>query len=159
MRSLIISALTLLAASCFAQQETTLIHGCEGLDGVTVSVGDKREGTLLVIARAAEPLHPFHVLDILGIPLACIRFTDGHPVRSILLAANHRRLDSAGELLAMRDVDCTAMVAGVIVGALHGVKAFPPEWVEAVISANKQVYGIDLEQNARAFYSAVYGSR
>jgi len=63
-RPLIIAALILIAAPCFAQQpagqqpatqpEATLIHGCETLDGVTVSRGEDREDTLLVIARAAE---------------------------------------------------------------------------------------------------------
>ncbi len=54
MRPLIISALIAIALPGLARQEATLIHGCETLDGVTVSTGKDREGTLLVIARAAE---------------------------------------------------------------------------------------------------------
>ena len=54
MRPLMIFALIVIVAPCLAQQEATLIHGCETLDGVTVTTGKDREGTLLVIARAAE---------------------------------------------------------------------------------------------------------
>jgi ADP-ribosylglycohydrolase len=118
---------------------------------------DEREA-IIGLARAAEGLHPFDSLDIFGVPLACVRFTDGDPVRSILMAANHRRVDGNGDLISMRDVDCTAMIAGVIVGALHGVDAFPNRWVDAVLAANKGVYGIDIEANARRFYEAVYRS-
>jgi len=45
----------------------------------------------------------------------------------------------------------------VIVGALHGVDPFPDRWVDAVLAANKEVYGIDIESTARRFYEAVYG--
>jgi len=53
-RPLLIFALIVIALPTLAQQEATLIHGCETLEGVTVSTGADRAGTLLVIARAAE---------------------------------------------------------------------------------------------------------
>jgi ADP-ribosylglycohydrolase len=121
------------------------------------TAGGEREA-IAGLARAAEGLHPFDSLDVFGVPLACVRFTDGDPVRSILMAANHRRVDENGELIGMRDVDCTAMIAGVIVGALHGVDAFPDRWVDAILAANKEVYGIDIESTARRFYEAVHGA-
>jgi len=54
-------------------------------------------------------------------------------------------------------VDCTGSVAGALVGVLNGVHAFPKDWVDDVLTANKQVYGIDIESNARQFCDAVYG--
>ncbi|MGD9495045.1 MAG: FG-GAP-like repeat-containing protein [Armatimonadota bacterium] len=54
MRPLLIFALIVIAVPGLAQQDATLIHGCETLNGVTVTTGKEREGTLLVIARAAE---------------------------------------------------------------------------------------------------------
>ncbi len=54
-------------------------------------------------------------------------------------------------------MDCTAGVAGALVGALRGADTFPEDWVSDTIAANKKVYGIDLENNARRFYEAVYG--
>ncbi len=120
------------------------------------TAGDDREA-VRNLARAAEPLHPYDCMDILGVPLAIMRFTGGDPVRAVLMAANHRRVDEEGNLVAMRDVDCTGMVSGVIVGALNGLKAWPQEWVDAAVSANREVYGLDIAENARAFHRAVYG--
>jgi ADP-ribosylglycohydrolase len=111
---------------------------------------------MVALARICAPLHPFDPLEVLGVPLAVIRRADGDPVRSILMAANHRKVDEDGNLIAMRDVDCIAMVAGVIAGAINGIGAFPPEWVKAVTEANREVYDIDVEANARSVYTAIY---
>jgi len=108
------------------------------------------------LAKACEGLHPFDPLDILGVPMAIVRYTDGDPVRSILMAANHRCVDREGTLIAMRDTDCVAMVTGALVGAINGIEAFPADWVSDAITANKEVYGFDIEQNARAFYETVH---
>ena len=89
--------------------------------------------------------------------MAIIRYTNGDPLRSILMAANHRTIDENNNLIGFRDVDCVAMVTGVLVGAINGVEAFPKHWVQNVISANLDVYGFNIEQNARNFYTAVYG--
>ncbi len=94
-------------------------------------------------------LHLFDPVDILGVPVAALRFSRGDPVRTIVMAANDRDLTAEGALLKLRDVDCTAGVAGALVGALRGAEAFPSDWVEDTIEANRQVYGIDLERNAR----------
>jgi len=117
---------------------------------------DDREA-MVALSRACRGLHPYDPLDVLGVPLAIIHHTDGDPVRSVLMAANHRDLDEDGNLVRMRDVDCVGMVAGVIVGALRGVEAWPDEWVAAAVAANKEVYGFDIESNARRFYHAVHG--
>ena len=78
-------------------------------------------------------------------------------MRTIIIAANDREIDAAGRLTKLRDVDCSASVAGALVGALRGVTAFPPDWVRDTVAANQKVYGIDLEANARRLCEAVYG--
>jgi ADP-ribosylglycohydrolase len=117
---------------------------------------DSDEEAMVALARVCAPLHPFDPLEVLGVPLAIIRRADGDPVRSVLMAANHRKVDEDGNLIAMRDVDCIAMVTGVIVGAINGVEAFPDEWVQAVQEANREVYNIDIDRNARDLFTAVY---
>jgi ADP-ribosylglycohydrolase len=91
--------------------------------------------------------------------MAAMYFCDGDPVRSIVMAANDRYLDEDGSLKQLRDVDCTAGVAGALVGALRGVHTFPEDWVADVLKANQDVYGIDIEANARRFHEAVYGAK
>jgi ADP-ribosylglycohydrolase len=109
------------------------------------------------LARAVAPLHPYDPIDVLGVPLAAVYYTDGDPIRSIVIAANDRDLDVDGNLSRLRDVDCTGSVAGAIVGALRGADAFPGDWVSDTIAANKQVYDIDIEAKAMRFGEAVYG--
>lgn len=109
------------------------------------------------LAREVQDLHPFDPIDVLGVPVAALHYTDGDPHRTIAIAANDRDLDENGDLLRLRDVDCTAGVAGALVGALRGAGAFPRDWTEDVVNANREVYGIDLEANARRFYEAVHG--
>ena len=111
------------------------------------------------LARAVGPLHPYDPIDVLGVPMAAIHYTDGDPVRSIVISANDRDLDEHGDFSRLRDVDCTAGVAGAIVGALHGAGAFPSDWVADTLAANIQVYNIDIEANAARFCEAVYGDR
>lgn len=128
----------------------SLLEAVKGAD-------DDREA-MVPLSRACGDLHPYDALDVLGVPLAIIHHTDGDPVRSVLMAANHRDVDEDGNLIRMRDVDCTAMVTGVIVGALHGIDAWPSAWVQAAIEANREVYGFDIEDNAKKFCHAVHGS-
>jgi hypothetical protein len=110
------------------------------------------------IAGEVAHRHPFDPIDVLGQPAAAIYYCDGDPIRSIVMAANDRDLGSDGNLKQLRDVDCTGGVAGAMVGALHGAKAFPEDWVDDILKANKDIYGIDVEANARRFYEVVYGS-
>jgi len=111
---------------------------------------------ILGLAKEGEYLHPFDPFDCLGVALAAIQYHKGDPVRSILAAANHRRVDGDGKLIRLRDVDCIAGVAGAIVGAINGLSAFPKDWVRDVAQANRDVYDIDIEKNARRFYDIVY---
>jgi len=109
------------------------------------------------LAPEVKDLGVFDPRDALGVAVAALYFSGGDPVRTIVIAANDRELDPEGKLKKLRDVDCSASVAGALVGALRGVEAFPSEWVRATVAANKRVYGIDLEANARHFGAVVYG--
>ena len=109
------------------------------------------------LAREVTPLHPFDPIDILGVPVAALHFADGDPEGTIRIAANTRSVDNDGRLVRMRDVDCSAGVAGALVGALRGADAFPKEWVEDVLSANRAVNEIDILKNAQDFAAMVHG--
>jgi ADP-ribosylglycohydrolase len=112
---------------------------------------------VLALAREVSTRHPFDPVDVLGVPIAALHYTHGHPLRSISIAANDRDVDAHGNLVKLRDNDCTAGVAGALAGALCGVEAFPEDWVRDTLEANKAIYGIDIEHNARRFYELVYG--
>ena len=120
---------------------------------------ESEQSLIDALARAVGPLHPYDPVDVLGVPLAAIYYTDGDPVRTIVIAANDRDVDADGELSRLRDVDCTGSVAGAIVGALRGAEAFPSDWVADTMAANKQVYDIDIEARAGRFHDAVYGKQ
>jgi hypothetical protein len=119
---------------------------------------DAESDEALIDALAPEVmhLHPYDPIDVLGVPLAALHYSDGDPIRTIVMAANDRNLDADGNLKGLRDVDCTAGVAGALVGALGGIESFPDDWVKDTVEANKAVYGIDLEANARSFCESVY---
>ncbi len=108
------------------------------------------------LAREVASRHPFDTVDVLGVPVAALSYTNGDPLRTISMAANDRDIDAQGKLVKLRDNDCTAGVAGALVGALHGIDAFPADWVRDTLESNRAVYGIDIEANARQFYNAVY---
>lgn len=108
------------------------------------------------LSGEVEHLHPYDPIDVLGVPMAALYYSGGDPIRTIVMAANDRDLDENGNLKRLRDVDCTAGVAGALVGALRGAEAFPDDWVRDTVEANKQVYGIDLEANAQRFCEVVY---
>ena len=125
-----------------------------------IAIADEATGDRDLIdrlAREVRHLHPFDPLDVLGVPVAAMYYCDGDPIRTIVMAANDRNLNPDGSLKGLRDVDCTAGVAGALVGALHGVKAFPDDWTRDAVQANRKVYGIDLEQSAAHFSKAVFG--
>jgi ADP-ribosylglycohydrolase len=127
-----------------------------------LQIADKaRDDQSLINALAAEAkdVHVFNPIDALGVAVAAFYHSDGDPVRTIIMAANDRELDEKGNLRKLRDVDCVASVAGALVGVLRGAEAFPADWARDTIAANKQVYGIDLEANAKRFCEAVYGAK
>jgi len=108
------------------------------------------------ISGQVTHLHPYDPIDGLGVPVAALYYSNGDPVRTIVMSANDRDLDENGILKRLRDVDCTAGIAGALSGALCGIEAFPQDWVEDTLRSNRDVYGIDIEKNARRFYEAVF---
>ena len=109
-----------------------------------------------VLARECEHLHVFDPVDVLCVPMTIIYRTNGHPMRSILMACNHRILTPDGKLLKLRNIDCVGYVTGALVGAMRGLSALPDEWVSAVLKANRTVYGFDLVASAENFYATVF---
>ncbi|MCL5999164.1 MAG: ADP-ribosylglycohydrolase family protein [Chloroflexi bacterium] len=118
------------------------------------STGD--EGLANALSRELNARHVFDPVEILGFPVAAVYYTQGDPIRSIAISANDREFDAQGNLVRLRDIDCTAGVAGALVGVLHGIEAFPEDWVRDTLDANKAVYGIDIEHNARRFYELLH---
>ena len=117
---------------------------------------DSDQALVDALSPKVEHLHPYDAIDVLGVPMAALYYSDGDPIRTIVMAVNDRDLDEDGKLKRLRDVDCTGGVAGALVGALCGIEAFPQDWVADTLEANKQVYGIDLEKNAQRFHEVVY---
>lgn len=111
---------------------------------------------MTALAWECKDLHVFDPVDVLNVPMTIVYYTDADPVRSLLMASNHRLLTPEGELFKLRDTDCVAYVTGALVGAMRGLKALPDHWVQNAITANQSVYGFDLPGNAKAFYEAVY---
>ena len=108
------------------------------------------------LSGQVKHLHPYDPVDGLGVPMTALYYSNGDPIRTIIMSANDRDLDENGNLKRLRDVDCTAGIAGALVGALCGVESFPQDWVADVLSANKEIYGIDIEKNAQRFYESVF---
>ena len=121
------------------------------------AAADERE-LVVRIAREVAGEPGFGSKDLLGFAVAAVYYTNGDPRRSILIAVNARDVDSEGRLVRFRDIDCTGSVCGALVGAIAGLAAFPADWVEACLKANREVYGFDIEANARALHRAVLGS-
>ena len=120
---------------------------------------DNDRALVEALSRRICHRHFYDPVDVLGFPMAGLHFCNGDAIRTIVMAVNDREFDENGRFVRLRDVDCTGSVAGALVGALNGAQAFPRDWVDDVISANMQVYGIDIEGNARRFYEAVYGAK
>ena len=106
---------------------------------------------VMEVSRAVQQRHPCDPIDVLGMPVAAAYRANGDPQRSILMSVNDRDFDEKGEFKKFRDTDCTGSVCGALVGALTpgGIDGFPADWVAPTISANREVYGFDLDKNAR----------
>ena len=116
---------------------------------------DSDQALVNALSAEVKHLHPYDPIDVLGVPMAALYYSDGDPIRTIVMAVNDRDLDEDGKLKRLRDVDCTGGVAGALVGALCGIEAFPEDWVTDTLAANRQVYGLDLEGNAQRFYEVL----
>ncbi|MDP2997354.1 MAG: ADP-ribosylglycohydrolase family protein, partial [Bryobacterales bacterium] len=86
-----------------------------------------------------------NAIDILAGGLACFKLANGQPREATLYATN-----------LGRDTDCKAYVAGGLAGALRGIEAWPPEWVELVEKAVlTDPYTVD-KRNARQISEGLY---
>jgi ADP-ribosylglycohydrolase len=124
-----------------------------------VELADKAENDRALVeavSKQVATLHLWDPIDVLGVPMAAVYYSDGDPLRSIIMSVNDRDFDAEGKFKRLRDVDCTGGVAGALVGALHGVEAFPSDWVAEIIVANKKVNHIDLEANARQLCETLF---
>ncbi|MDP2997220.1 MAG: ADP-ribosylglycohydrolase family protein [Bryobacterales bacterium] len=84
-------------------------------------------------------------IEILGGGLASFRLADGRPREAVLNAIN-----------IGRDTDCKAYVAAGLAGALRGIEAWPPEWVQTVEKAVlTDTYTVD-KRNARQMAEGLY---
>ncbi|GAB4349205.1 MAG: hypothetical protein Kow0099_32150 [Candidatus Abyssubacteria bacterium] len=100
------------------------------------------------LASAFAGRHVFDPVELLSVAVAALHFTKGDARRSILIAANHRIVDEQGGLVRFRDNDCSAYFTGALAGAGCGLSGLPADWVEKVVKANRELYGIDLLGNA-----------
>jgi ADP-ribosylglycohydrolase len=86
-----------------------------------------------------------NAIDILAGGLACFKLANGQPREATLYASN-----------LGRDTDCKAYVAGGLAGAMRGIDAWPPEWVELVEKAVvTDPYTVD-KRNARQIAEGLY---
>jgi len=86
-----------------------------------------------------------NAIDILAGGLACFKLANGQPREATLYATN-----------LGRDTDCKAYVEGGLAGALRGIQAWPPEWVELVEKAVvTDPYTVD-KRNARQIAEGLY---
>ena len=84
-------------------------------------------------------------IEILGGGLASFRLADGRPREAVLNAIN-----------IGRDTDCKAYVAAGLAGAMRGIEAWPPEWVQTVEKAVlTDTYTVD-KRTARQMAEGLY---
>jgi len=76
-------------------------------------------------AKFLNSVNAFSTLETVPAALGCLCIAKGDPRKTIVGAAN-----------LGRDCDSSACIAGEIAGALSGIDALPPDWVETVNAAN-----------------------
>jgi hypothetical protein len=98
---------------------------------------------------------PFDPREHLGTVVAALLHGEGDPRRGLTVAVNLRNEDEQGQLIRFRDIDCSAYFTGAAVGAHCGLSGLPTSWVEPVVAANREAYGIDLMSSAEALYEVI----
>ena len=134
----------------------TMVDRINEFVAIADEAGSDRE-VVMRVSKAVQHLHPFDPIDVLGLPVAACYRANGDPRRAILMAVNDRDFDENGDFKRYRDIDCTGSVCGALVGALApgGIDDIPADWVAPTIPANREVYGIDIEQNAQRMYEVI----
>lgn len=111
---------------------------------------------VLALSREVRHLPRWSPIDALGVPVAAAYRANGDPQRAMMIAVNDRYLDEQDQFAGFRDIDCMGTVCGALCGALTGIEAFPHEWVEPVVAANREEYGFDVRQSAERLFEALY---
>lgn len=109
------------------------------------------------VSREVRHLPRWSAIDALCVPVAAAYRANGEPKRAMLMAVNDRYLDEHDAFAGFRDIDCMGTVCGALCGALTGIDAFPAEWVEPVVAANREVYGFDVRRSAHQLFATLYG--
>lgn len=81
----------------------------------------------------------FHAGEIWQILITALLFGEGDFEKTMSFIVNYGR-----------DNDTVAAAAGLILGALWGYSELPAQWKETVLATNKNILGIDLEEQAQA---------
>ena len=125
-----------------------LLPLCEQVADVESDRAAARELVRLLIGFG-----PMDAFKTFGLPCAALVAAKGDAFRAMQIAVNHPGLDVRGAPAEdiSQDIDCYGTVVGALGGAIAGVQAYPEEMIENVISANKEVYGIDLEQTIQDY--------
>ena len=131
--------------------------GIFGRSGTLLGLAQSDRELVLMVSRAVQGMNPFDLIGVLGIAAAACYRANGDPRRASLMAVNDRDFDESGGFRNYRDIDCTGSVCGALAGALApgGIDDFPVDWVGSAISANREVYGFDIEANAQHMVEVV----
>jgi hypothetical protein len=120
---------------------------------ISLAEGPTSDRELVVaLSREVRSLPRWSPIDALGVPVAAAYRAAGDPKRALLIAVNDRYLDDQDQFAGFRDIDCTGTVCGALCGALTGIEAFPREWIDPVVEANRDVYGFDVWDSAERLF-------
>ena len=91
---------------------------------------------------------PFHAGEIHLINLTALLFSQLDTRIALEFVTNYGR-----------DNDTVGAITGAILGAYHGFKALPEDWVQAVLETNKKEMGFDLEALAQQLTETVWSRK
>ena len=111
------------------------------------------EGSLLAGWLSTE-LRNFSVFDpyrALAITFCALQAYPDAPMQALEIAANHMDVAPDGTILRHADIDCYAGITGALVGTICGAEALPAQMLQQVVTGNRSVYGMELEEVIERF--------
>jgi ADP-ribosylglycohydrolase len=102
-------------------------------------------------------LRNFSVFDpyrALAITFCALQAYPDAPMRALEIAANQMDVALDGTIRRYADIDCYAGITGALVGTICGVEALPAQMLEQVLTGNRSVYGMELEEVIERFVNA-----